>query len=655
MAQGRYCKYSPSPCLVSTSALVLPGNSGCTLAALESDFWRTSLNAIAMLPRKRQRNSVSATLNPSQWAIGVLVLLGSLFSPMASALVQPTVSLSSRENPIAAGKSNFLIARVQGGSGTSPLPRGTVTFTDSLTSTRLCVANLSAGSIGNNTSETACAFPSTASVGNHTIFIAYSGDSFYNAAGAPGLVQVVVPSYTATASAGAGGSVSPGSYTFVQRGESVFFDFTANAGFHLSGVTATPAGCGGVLSGTTGFIGTTRYTTDGMQFNCNFAATFSTTYAVTFTADVGGTVSPSGTQQKTFGSTATVTVTPNAGFRLTNVNGCGVVFVGGPAITTATAWTTAPISGDCTVSPASVSVAQGQTTQFSVSPSAGFQIASVTGCSGTRSGNVYTTGPITASCAVTATFLVAPLPTIAVTAVAGPGGSITPATTNVIQGGTASFTVSASSGFTIASVSGCGGALSGNTFNTAAISAACTVSATFSATTTAPSTARMIEYRHPTLDYYFITSRPAEIALLDATPPFVRTGQSFLVFTGNAVGAHPITRFYFDKVAVGGLRGSHFYTLVDAELLALVGLNPTNAPLPKLPVSEGVDSFAFLPLTEGIGGTCAAGLTPVFRLFRGNTRFPDNPNHRFTTSTAIFNDFVSQGWDGEGVKFCVPQ
>ena len=164
----------------------------------------------------------------------------------------------------------------------------------------------------------------------------------------------------------------------------------------------------------------------------------------------------------------------------------------------------------------------------------------------------------------------------------------------------------------------------------------------------------MVEYRHPPLDYYFITSRPAEIALLDATPPFVRTGQSFLVFTNSAIGAQPITRFYFDKVAVGGARGSHFYTLVDAELLALVGLNPSNAPLPRLPVSEGVDSFAHLPLVEGVGGSCAAGLIPVYRLFRGNARFPDNPNHRFTTSTVLFNEFVSQGWDGEGVKLCVP-
>jgi hypothetical protein len=44
----------------------------------------------------------------------------------------------------------------------------------------------------------------------------------------------------------------------------------------------------------------------------------------------------------------------------------------------------------------------------------------------------------------------------------------------------------------------------------------------------------------------------------------------------------------------------------------------------------------------------------VFRIFRGQARFPDNPNHRFTTDPAIYNAFVAQGWDGEGVKFCVP-
>ena len=90
------------------------------------------------------------------------------------------------------------------------------------------------------------------------------------------------------------------------------------------------------------------------------------------------------------------------------------------------------------------------------------------------------------------------------------------------------------------------------------------------------------------------------------------------------------------------------------RVAALTSLNPSNNPAPKLPVSEGIDSYAYLPAVEGVGGSCPAGLTPVFRVFRGNVRFPDDPNHRFTTSTAIYNDFVSKGWDGEGVKFCVP-
>jgi hypothetical protein len=41
-------------------------------------------------------------------------------------------------------------------------------------------------------------------------------------------------------------------------------------------------------------------------------------------------------------------------------------------------------------------------------------------------------------------------------------------------------------------------------------------------------------------------------------------------------------------------------------------------------------------------------------LFRGSARFPDDPNHRFTTNAAVYNAFVAQGWDGEGVNFCVP-
>jgi hypothetical protein len=164
----------------------------------------------------------------------------------------------------------------------------------------------------------------------------------------------------------------------------------------------------------------------------------------------------------------------------------------------------------------------------------------------------------------------------------------------------------------------------------------------------------MIEYRIPSLDYYFITSRAPEQALLDTIPTFQRTGASFAVFGVSSASTRGITRYFFDKVAKSESRGSHFYTLIDAEVSALNALNPTNATTPKLPFNEGIDSYATPPTVEGIGGSCPNGTLPVFRIFRGNQRFPDDPNHRFTTDQRTYDEFVAAGWDGEGVKFCVP-
>lgn len=66
-----------------------------------------------------------------------------------------------------------------------------------------------------------------------------------------------------------------------------------------------------------------------------------------------------------------------------------------------------------------------------------------------------------------------------VTASAGTGGSITPASVMVADQETAVFNVTAEAGYSIASISGCGGTRSGNTYTTGAITAACSVNATF--------------------------------------------------------------------------------------------------------------------------------------------------------------------------------
>ncbi len=71
-----------------------------------------------------------------------------------------------------------------------------------------------------------------------------------------------------------------------------------------------------------------------------------------------------------------------------------------------------------------------------------------------------------------------------VTPTAGPNGSIAPSTPQTVtDGSTVAFTVTPDTHYGIASVTGCGGSLSGNTYTTAPITADCTVSATFELST----------------------------------------------------------------------------------------------------------------------------------------------------------------------------
>lgn len=70
-----------------------------------------------------------------------------------------------------------------------------------------------------------------------------------------------------------------------------------------------------------------------------------------------------------------------------------------------------------------------------------------------------------------------------VTPVAGANGSLVPGTPQTVNDGTTtSFTAVPDNGFSIDSVSGCGGSLAGNLFTTAPVTADCTVTASFAAT-----------------------------------------------------------------------------------------------------------------------------------------------------------------------------
>jgi hypothetical protein len=145
-------------------------------------------------------------------------------------------------------------------------------------------------------------------------------------------------------------------------------------------------------------------------------------YTVTADAGQGGSISPLGTTTVNHGATPVFTVTPNPGYHIKTVNGtCGGSLNGDK-------YTTNPVTGNCTVhaefeineytvstsagqgggiDPASAKVPHGDTAQFTIKPDTGFQILSVSGCSGTLNGNTYTTGQITENCTVTAAFKIA--------------------------------------------------------------------------------------------------------------------------------------------------------------------------------------------------------------------------------------------------------
>lgn len=68
---------------------------------------------------------------------------------------------------------------------------------------------------------------------------------------------------------------------------------------------------------------------------------------------------------------------------------------------------------------------------------------------------------------------------VTVTATAGSGGSISPASQNVAKGSQVTFTVQPDTNFTVQSVTGCAGSLDGNTYRISSVSANCAVQASF--------------------------------------------------------------------------------------------------------------------------------------------------------------------------------
>ena len=162
-----------------------------------------------------------------------------------------------------------------------------------------------------------------------------------------------------------------------------------------------------------------------------------------------------------------------------------------------------------------------------------------------------------------------------------------------------------------------------------------------------------VEFYNTTLNHYFVTADPAEVAAIEAGaagPGWTRTGLGFRAYTsalGIPAGAIPVCRFYGSTAinpATGQRRGpnSHFYTAVPEECAAV-----KNDP------GWTYESIAFHTLAPQPNGTCGGGLVPVYRVY--NNRFAQNDsNHRYTTDLSVYQLMQSMGWLPEGIVFCTP-
>lgn len=142
-----------------------------------------------------------------------------------------------------------------------------------------------------------------------------------------------VAQFTVTPSAGTGGTV--GAAATVLEGQTANIAITANAGYQ----TITPVGgtCGGTLAGNT-------YTTNPVTANCTVVASFlPLPIAPTTQVSPANSGSLQCTTPASFGATSTCTATPQLGYALATISGCG----GTPSASNT--YVTAPITASCAV------------------------------------------------------------------------------------------------------------------------------------------------------------------------------------------------------------------------------------------------------------------------------------------------------------------
>jgi hypothetical protein len=284
-----------------------------------------------------------------------------------------------------------------------------------------------------------------------------------------------VKTYTITANAPAGGSISPSGTSTLNIYTSQTYTITPTAGYHILDVLVDGASVGAVA--TYAFTNITDNHTVSAIFEAN------PSYTITASAGANGALSPSGNVTVLGGTNRTFTITPDAGYRVVDVT------VDGAPVGPLTAYTFVNIADNHTISATftlklyyaitasagpngsitstgDVSVPEFTNQTYTITPDAGYRVADllVDGVSvGARTS--YTFYNVHTAHTISATFT---LDVYTVTAAADVNGSITPSgATTVNKGDSQTYTIAPNQGYQVLSVIVDGankGAITGYTF-----------------------------------------------------------------------------------------------------------------------------------------------------------------------------------------------
>ncbi|MDQ6620345.1 MAG: S8 family peptidase [Pseudomonadota bacterium] len=156
--------------------------------------------------------------------------------------------------------------------------------------------------------------------------------------------------------------------------------------------------------------------------------------------------------------------------------------------------------------------------------------------------------------------------------------------------------------------------------------------AALSALTSRMPAIRVVEYYWAARDHYFVTADAGEIAKLDTSLDWKRTGQAFGAYTAATGTASKVCRMYIPP-ANGD---SHFFSASPAECATV------QVKFPGF-TYEAPNAF-YIELPDASTGACPAGTLAVYRLWNNRA----DSNHRYTTSTVIRDQMLARSYVAEG-------